>query len=105
MEQKVKRNDVELEEEEFWEKELIQIEQENTKQLKDQLQEREKNRLCKSEKGRLSQAQTVERRLKAENCNRTPGAQLTGLQGKVGKVTGETDRPASRRPDGGKVTE
>lgn len=42
MEQKVKRNDVELEEEEFWEKELIQIEQENTKQLKDQLQERQK---------------------------------------------------------------
>ncbi|XP_054974229.1 ras association domain-containing protein 8 [Sorex araneus] len=93
LEQKIKRNDVEIEEEEFWENEL-QIEQENEKQLKDQLREiRQKVAECE---GRLqdygAQIHTMESGLEAEKLQREGrGAQADEeeVRGKIGKVKGE----------------
>lgn len=95
LEQKIKRNDVEIEEEEFWENEL-QIEQENEKQLKDQLQEiRQKITECESKlKGYLAQIQTMENGLEAEKLQReVQEAQVNEeeVKGKIGKVRGEID--------------
>lgn len=95
LEQKIKRNDVEIEEEEFWENEL-QIEQENEKQLKDQLQEiRQKITECESKlKDYLAQIQTMESGLEAEKLQReVQEAQVNEeeVKGKIGKVKGEID--------------
>ncbi|XP_073645047.1 ras association domain-containing protein 8 isoform X2 [Tursiops truncatus] len=95
LEQKIKRNDVEIEEEEFWENEL-QIEQENEKQLKDQLQEiRQKITECESKlKDYLGQIQTMESGLEAEKLQReVQEAQVNEeeVKGKIGKVRGEID--------------
>lgn len=95
LEQKIKRNDVEIEEEEFWENEL-QIEQENEKQLKDQLQEiRQKIADCESKlKDYLAQIQTMESGLEAEKLQReVQEAQVNEeeVKGKIGKVRGEID--------------
>ncbi|EPQ11219.1 Ras association domain-containing protein 8 [Myotis brandtii] len=95
LEQKIKRNDVEIEEEEFWENEL-QIEQENEKQLKDQLQEiRQKITECESKlKDYLAQIQTMENGLEAEKLQReVQEAQVNEeeVKGKIGKVKGEID--------------
>lgn len=93
LEQKIKRNDVEIEEEEFWENEL-QIEQENEKQLKDQLQEiRQKITECESKlRDYGAQIQTMESGLEAEKLQReVQEAQVNEeeVQGKIGKVRGE----------------
>lgn len=93
LEQKIKRNDVEIEEEEFWENEL-QIEQENEKQLKDQLREiRQQVAECE---GRLqdygAQIHSMESGLEAEKLQREGrGAQVDEeeVRGKIGKVRGE----------------
>ncbi|XP_023574705.1 ras association domain-containing protein 8 [Octodon degus] len=95
LEQKIKRNDVEIEEEEFWENEL-QIEQENEKQLKDQLQEiRQKITECESRlKDYLAQIQAMESGLEAEKLQReVQEAQVNEeeVKGKIGKVRGEID--------------
>lgn len=95
LEQKIKRNDVEIEEEEFWENEL-QIEQENEKQLKDQLQEiRQKITECESKlKDYLAQIQTMESGLEAEKLQReVQEAQVNEeeVKGQIGKVKGEID--------------
>lgn len=95
LEQKIKRNDVEIEEEEFWENEL-QIEQENEKQLKDQLQEiKQKITECESKlKDYLAQIQTMESGLEAEKLQReVQEAQVNEeeVKGKIGKVRGEID--------------
>ncbi|KAM5263071.1 ras association domain-containing protein 8 [Ctenodactylus gundi] len=95
LEQKIKRNDVEIEEEEFWENEL-QIEQENEKQLKDQLQEiRQKITDCESKlQGYLAQIQAMESGLEAEKLQReVQEAQVDEeeVEGKIGKVRGEID--------------
>ncbi|KAM8777871.1 ras association domain-containing protein 8 [Rhynchonycteris naso] len=95
LEQKIKRNDVEIEEEEFWENEL-QIEQENEKQLKDQLQEiRQKITECESKlKDYLAQIQTIESGLETEKLQReVQEAQVNEeeVKGKIGKVKGEID--------------
>ncbi|XP_054382975.1 ras association domain-containing protein 8 isoform X1 [Pongo abelii] len=95
LEQKIKRNDVEIEEEEFWENEL-QIEQENEKQLKDQLQEiRQKITECENKlKDYLAQIRTMESGLEAEKLQReVQEAQVNEeeVKGKIGKVKGEID--------------
>lgn len=95
LEQKIKRNDVEIEEEEFWENEL-QIEQENEKQLKDQLQEiRQKITECESKlKDYLAQIQTMVSGLEAEKLQReVQEAQVNEeeVKGQIGKVKGEID--------------
>ncbi|XP_048643148.1 ras association domain-containing protein 8 [Marmota marmota marmota] len=95
LEQKIKRNAVEIEEEEFWENEL-QIEQENEKQLKDQLQEiRQKITECESKlKDYLAQIQTMESGLEAEKLQReVQEAQINEeeVKGQIGKVKGEID--------------
>ncbi|KAG8525115.1 Ras association domain-containing protein 8, partial [Galemys pyrenaicus] len=91
LEQKIKRNDVEIEEEEFWENEL-QIEQENEKQLKDQLQEmRQKITECESKlKDYLAQIQTMESGLEAEKLQREV-QEAQEVKGKIGKVRGVMD--------------
>ncbi|XP_038230434.1 ras association domain-containing protein 8 [Dermochelys coriacea] len=71
LEQKIKRNDVEIEEEEFWENEL-QIEQENEKQLKEQLLEiRQRILDCESKlKDYVAQIHRMESGLEAEKLHR-----------------------------------
>ncbi|XP_015679909.1 ras association domain-containing protein 8 [Protobothrops mucrosquamatus] len=71
LEQKIKRNEVEIEEEEFWENEL-QIEQENEKQLKEQLQEiRQRILDCESKlKDYVVQIHHMESGLEAEKLQR-----------------------------------
>lgn len=95
LEQKIKRNDVEIEEEEFWENEL-QIEQENEKQLQDQLEEiRQKITDCDSKlKDYLAQIHTMESGLEAEKLHReVQEAQVNEeeVKGKIEKVKGEMD--------------
>ncbi|EMP32784.1 Ras association domain-containing protein 8 [Chelonia mydas] len=71
LEQKIKRNEVEIEEEEFWENEL-QIEQENEKQLKEQLLEiRQRILECESKlKDYMAQIHRMESGLEAEKLHR-----------------------------------
>nr|XP_004664491.1 ras association domain-containing protein 8 isoform X1 [Jaculus jaculus] len=95
LEQKIKRNDVEIEEEEFWENEL-QIEQENEKQLKDQLQElRQKIAECEGKlRDYVAQIQAMESGLEAEKLQReVQEAQVNEeeVKGKIGKVRGDID--------------
>ncbi|XP_055990585.1 ras association domain-containing protein 8 [Sorex fumeus] len=93
LEQKIKRNDVEIEEEEFWENEL-QIEQENEKQLMDQLQEiRQKVTECERRlRDYGAQIQAMEGGLEAEKLQREGReAQVdeAEVRGRIGKVKGE----------------
>lgn len=95
LEQKIKRNDVEIEEEEFWENEL-QIEQENEKQLKDQLQDiRQRVTECESKlQDYVAQIQAMKDGLEAEKLQReVQEAQVNEeeVKGKIGKVKGEID--------------
>lgn len=95
LEQRIKRNDVEIEEEEFWENEL-QIEQENEKQLQDQLEEiRQKVTDCERKlKDYLAQIHAMESGLEAEKLQReVQEAQVNEeeVKGKIEKVKGEVD--------------
>ncbi|XP_060550900.1 ras association domain-containing protein 8 [Pantherophis guttatus] len=95
LEQKLKRNEVEIEEEEFWENEL-QIEQENEKQLKEQLQEtRQRIADCESRlRDYVAQIRHMESGLEAEKLQReVQEAQVNEeeVREKIDKVRGELD--------------
>ncbi|KAJ1164789.1 hypothetical protein NDU88_005223 [Pleurodeles waltl] len=95
VEQKIKRNEVEIEEEEFWENEL-QIEQENEKQLKEQLQDlQQRIQECESKlKEYLAQVQRMERGIEAEKLQReVQEAQVNEeeMKGKIEKIRSEVD--------------
>ncbi|KFQ40723.1 Ras association domain-containing protein 8, partial [Mesitornis unicolor] len=95
LEQKIKRNEVEIEEEEFWENEL-QIEQENEKQLKEQLQEMRQRILeCESKlKDYMSQIHNMESGLEAEKLQREVQESQVNeeeVKEKIEKVKGEID--------------
>lgn len=95
LEQKIKKNEVEIEEEEFWENEL-QIEQENEKQLKDQMQEMRQRILeCESKlKDYLSQIHNMESGLEAEKLQREVQESQVNeeeVKEKIEKVKGEID--------------
>ncbi|KFP94134.1 Ras association domain-containing protein 8, partial [Haliaeetus albicilla] len=95
LEQKIKRNEVEIEEEEFWENEL-QIEQENEKQLKEQLQEMRQRILeCESKlKDYVSQIHNMESGLEAEKLQREVQESQVNeeeVKEKIEKVKGEID--------------
>ncbi|XP_014815616.1 PREDICTED: ras association domain-containing protein 8-like [Calidris pugnax] len=95
LEQKIKRNQVEIEEEEFWENEL-QMEQEKEKQLKEQLQEM-RQRILEWEsklKDCLSQIHNVESRLEAEKLQREVQESQVNeeeVKEKIEKVKAEID--------------
>ncbi|KAL8219093.1 UNVERIFIED_CONTAM: Ras association domain-containing protein 8 [Gekko kuhli] len=95
LEQKIKRNEVEIEEEEFWENEL-QIEQENEKQLKEQLQEI-RQRIMDSEnrlKEYVAQIHSMESGLEAEKLHwevQESKVNEEEVQEKIDKVKGEID--------------
>lgn len=95
LEQKVKRNEVEIEEEEFWENEL-QIEQENEKQLKEQLQEiRQRILDCEGKlKEYVTQIHSMESGLEAEKLHREVQELKVNeeeVKKKIEKVKGEID--------------
>ncbi|XP_028603427.2 ras association domain-containing protein 8 [Podarcis muralis] len=95
LEQKIKRNEVEIEEEEFWENEL-QIEQENEKQLKEQLQEiRHRILDCESKlKEYVAQIHSMESGLEAETLHREVQELKINeeeVKEKIEKVKGEID--------------
>lgn len=95
LEQKIKRNEVEIEEEEFWENEL-QIEQENEKQLKEQLQEiRQRILDCESKlKEYVTQIHNMESGLEAEKLHREVQELKVNeeeVKKKIEKVKGEID--------------
>uniref|UniRef100_A0A8C5RG36 Ras association domain family member 8 n=1 Tax=Laticauda laticaudata TaxID=8630 RepID=A0A8C5RG36_LATLA len=95
LEQKLKRNEVEIEEEEFWENEL-QIEQENEKQLKEQLMEtRQGVADCESRlRDYLAQIRHMESGLEAEKLQReVQEAQVNEeeVREKIEKVRGELE--------------
>ncbi|XP_042325564.1 ras association domain-containing protein 8-like [Sceloporus undulatus] len=95
LEQKIKRNEVEIEEEEFWENEL-QIEQENEKQLKEQLQEiRQRILDCENKlKEYIAQIRGMESGLEAEKLHREVEESKVNeeeVKGKIEKVKGEID--------------
>ncbi|XP_066490116.1 ras association domain-containing protein 8 [Tiliqua scincoides] len=95
LEQKIKRNEVEIEEEEFWENEL-QIEQENEKQLKEQLQEIQQRILdCESQlKEYVAQIHGMESGLEAEKLHREVQESKVNeeeVKKKIEKVKGEID--------------
>ncbi|XP_032623157.1 ras association domain-containing protein 8 [Chelonoidis abingdonii] len=94
-EQKIKRNEVEIEEEEFWENEL-QIEQENEKQLKEQLVEIGQRILeCESKlKDYMTQIHRMESGLEAEKLHREVQESQVNeeeVKEKIEKVKGEID--------------
>uniref|UniRef100_U3JMN4 Ras association domain family member 8 n=1 Tax=Ficedula albicollis TaxID=59894 RepID=U3JMN4_FICAL len=95
LEQKIKRNEVEIEEEEFWENEL-QIEQENEKQLMEQLQEMRQRILeCENKlKDYVSQIHNMESGLEAEKLQREVQESQVNeeeVKEKIEKVKGEID--------------
>lgn len=95
LEQKIKRNEVEIKEEEFWENEL-QIEQENEKQLKEQLQEIQQKILdCESKlKEYVAQIHSMESGLEAEKLHREGQESKVNeevVREKIDKVRGEID--------------
>ncbi|XP_078530238.1 ras association domain-containing protein 8 [Lissotriton helveticus] len=95
VEQKIKRNEVEIEEEEFWENEL-QIEQENEKQLKEQLLDmKQRIQECESRlKDYLAQVQSMERGIEAEKLQReVHEAQVNEeeMKGKIERIRTEID--------------
>ncbi|XP_026556607.1 ras association domain-containing protein 8 [Pseudonaja textilis] len=95
LEQKLKRNEVEIEEEEVWENEL-QIEQENEKQLKEQLMEtRQGVADCESQlRDYLAQIRHMESGLEAEKLQReVQEAQVNEeeVREKIEKLRGELE--------------
>ncbi|XP_038625504.1 ras association domain-containing protein 8 [Tachyglossus aculeatus] len=97
LEQRIKRNDVEIEEEEFWENEL-QIEQENEKQLKDQLRDIRQRVLEWDGKlrGYLAQIHSMESGLQAQKAQRDGREEEARagdqqVKGQIGRVRGEID--------------
>lgn len=95
LEQKIKKNEVEIEEEEFWGNEL-QIEQENEKQLKEQLQEmRQRISDCESKlKEYLAQIHGLESGLEAEKLQwevQESKVNEEEVREKIEKVRGEID--------------
>uniref|UniRef100_A0A8C8SWQ9 Ras association domain family member 8 n=1 Tax=Pelusios castaneus TaxID=367368 RepID=A0A8C8SWQ9_9SAUR len=95
LEQKIKRNEVEIEEEEFWENEL-QIEQENEKQLKEQLLEiRQRILECESKlKDYVAQIHSMESGIEAEKLHREVQESQVNeeeVKEKIEKVKGEID--------------
>ncbi|KAM5170327.1 ras association domain-containing protein 8 [Mantella aurantiaca] len=93
LEQKVKRNEVEIEEEEFWENEL-QIEVENEKQLKEQLQEMTQRMLqCENQiKDYQNKIHTIESGIETEKLQReVQESQMNEeiVRGKIEKIKGE----------------
>ncbi|XP_020653440.3 ras association domain-containing protein 8 [Pogona vitticeps] len=95
LEQRIKRNEVEIEEEEFWENEL-QIEQENEKQLKEQLQEIKQRILdCESKlKEYVAQIHGMESGLEAEKLHREVEESKINeeeVKEKIERVKGEID--------------
>ncbi|KAJ6666388.1 hypothetical protein lerEdw1_000661 [Lerista edwardsae] len=95
LEQKIKRNEVEIEEEEFWENEL-QIEQENEKQLKEQLQEiRQRILDCEGKlKEYITQIHSMESGLEAEKLHREVQELKVNeeeVKKKIEKIKGEID--------------
>ncbi|XP_053575063.1 ras association domain-containing protein 8 [Bombina bombina] len=112
LDQKVKRNEVEIEEEEFWENEL-QIELENEKQLKDQLQEM-KQRIVQCEnqlKDYQSQIHHIESGIEAEKLQlEVQESQINEeiVKGKIEKIKGELDaqgQESLRLENGSKAVE
>ncbi|KAM4675559.1 LOW QUALITY PROTEIN: ras association domain-containing protein 8 [Discoglossus pictus] len=112
LEQKIKRNEVEIEEEEFWENEL-QIELENEKQLKEQLQEMAQRILqCETQlKDYLSQIHNIESGIEAEKLQlEVQESQINEevLRGKIEKIKGELDvqgQESLRLENGSKAVE
>ncbi|MEE6477461.1 hypothetical protein FKM82_011519 [Ascaphus truei] len=95
LEQKIKRNEVEIEEEEFWENEL-QIELENEKQLKEQLQELTQRIFqCEKQlKDYLKQIHSIESGIEAEKLQmEVQESQINEevVRGQIGKIKGQVD--------------
>nr|XP_033807556.1 ras association domain-containing protein 8 [Geotrypetes seraphini]XP_033807557.1 ras association domain-containing protein 8 [Geotrypetes seraphini]XP_033807558.1 ras association domain-containing protein 8 [Geotrypetes seraphini]XP_033807559.1 ras association domain-containing protein 8 [Geotrypetes seraphini]XP_033807560.1 ras association domain-containing protein 8 [Geotrypetes seraphini] len=95
LEQTIKKNEVEIEEEEFWENEL-QIEQENEKQLKEQLQEmRQRMTDCEHKlKDCLAQLHSIGRGIEGEKLQQEvegPKLDEKEMKGKIEKLQGEID--------------
>uniref|UniRef100_A0A8C5MGQ6 Ras association domain family member 8 n=1 Tax=Leptobrachium leishanense TaxID=445787 RepID=A0A8C5MGQ6_9ANUR len=98
LEQRIKRNEVEIEEEEFWENEL-QIEEENEKQLQEQLQEiRQRILKCDSQlKDYHVQIQRIGGGIEAEKLQlEVQESQLNEevVRGKIEKIRSEIDHQA-----------
>ncbi|KAG8438560.1 hypothetical protein GDO86_004939 [Hymenochirus boettgeri] len=95
IEQKIRKNEVEIEEEEFWENEL-QIELENEKQLKDQLEGiKERISQCEQQlRDYQAQIQSIENGIEAEKVqmeDREARIKEGLIRGKIDKVKGELD--------------
>ncbi|XP_056373577.1 ras association domain-containing protein 8 [Hyla sarda] len=111
-EQKIKRNDVEIGEEEFWENEF-QIEVENEKQLKEQLEEMTQRMLqCESQlKDYQSQIQTIESGIEAERLQMAmQETQINEeiVRGKIEKIKGDMEvqgQESVRLENGAKAVE
>ncbi|XP_077122982.1 ras association domain-containing protein 8 [Ranitomeya variabilis] len=111
-EQKIKRNDVEIGEEEFWENEF-QIEVENEKQLQEQLEEMtQRMRQCEGQlKDHLSKIQSIESGIEAERLQMVmQEAQINEeiVRGKIEKIKGELDNQGQesvRLENGAKAVE
>ncbi|XP_073477862.1 ras association domain-containing protein 8 [Aquarana catesbeiana] len=112
LEQKVKRNDVEIEEEEFWENEL-QIEVESEKQLREQLQEMTQRMLqCENQiKDYQNKIHTIESGIEAEKLQReVQESQMNEeiVRGKIEKIKGEFEiqsQESQRLENGSKAVE
>ncbi|XP_066561472.1 ras association domain-containing protein 8b [Amia ocellicauda] len=96
LEQRVKKNEVEIEEEEFWENEL-QIEQENEKQLKEQLQDmRHRIQQCEDKLAEYrAKIHSIEAGIEAEKIQQemqeTQQVNEEEMKMKILKVKGELD--------------
>ncbi|CAH2278473.1 ras association domain-containing 8 [Pelobates cultripes] len=98
LEQKIKRNEVEIEEEEFWENEL-QIEMENEKQLQEQLQEiTQRIFQCENQrKDYQAQIQHIGSGIEAEKLQlEVQESQINEevVRGKIERIRGEIDLQA-----------
>ncbi|XP_066446241.1 ras association domain-containing protein 8 [Eleutherodactylus coqui] len=111
-EQKIKRNDVEIGEEDFWENEF-QIEVENEKQLKEQLQEMsQRMRQCEDQlKDCHGQIHSIEGGIQAERLQMVlQESQINEgiVRGKIEKMRGELEiqgQESVRLENGGKAVE
>ncbi|CAN2390361.1 Ras association [Pristimantis euphronides] len=111
-EQKIKRNNVEMGEEEFWENEF-QIEVENEKQLKEQLQEMTQRMLqCESQlRDYHGQIQRIENGIEAERLQMVvQESQINEeiVRGKIKKIKGDLEiqgQESIRLDNGGKAVE
>ncbi|XP_075711894.1 ras association domain-containing protein 8 [Rhinoderma darwinii] len=111
-EQKIKRNDVEIEEDEFWENEF-QIEVENEKQLQEQLQEMTQRMLqCENQlRDYRSQIHNIESGIEAERLQMVvQESQINEeiVRGKIDKIKGEMEtqgQESTRLENGAKAVE